>query len=173
MHALWELFLAFARVGVFGYGGGPSMLPLIEEEVVRRNRWMTIQEYTDALAFGNALPGPIATKMSAYTGYKIAGIPGAVAGTLGVVLPSVLMMLALAVVYFRFRDHPRVEAVLRAVRPAVVALLVVVVWDLAPPSLRSPTAVVIALLAFLLMVFVRMHPAIVIGAAALVGLFLR
>ena len=72
---LLRLFISFTKVGVFAYGGGPSMIPLVQEEVVDVNGWMTIEEFTDALAMGYALPGPIATKMAAYIGYKVAHIP--------------------------------------------------------------------------------------------------
>jgi len=80
---LLRIFIAFAKVGLFGYGGGPSMIPLMQEEVVDAHHWLSTEEFVDALAMGNALPGPIATKMSLYVGYKLAGMPGALAGVQG------------------------------------------------------------------------------------------
>jgi chromate transporter len=104
MATVVELFLVFARAGLLAWGGGPSMIPLIRAEVVGHG-WLTDAEFVEALAMGNALPGPIATKMSGYVGYKIAGWPGAVAATSGMAFPTVVLMLALASFYFRFRGR--------------------------------------------------------------------
>jgi chromate transporter len=106
---LWQVFAAMARVGIFGYGGGPSVIPLIQKEAVGA-KWMTAEEFTAALAMGNALPGPIATKMSAYIGYKVlmeathnsaVALLGAVSGVLGMVIPSFIMILAQVSCKFR------------------------------------------------------------------------
>jgi len=123
MSLLFRIFMAFAKVGIFGYGGGPSMIPLIQEEVVDVNHWLTTEEFVDALAIGNALPGPIAVKMSAYVGYKMAGLLGAFTGLLGMIAPSTMLMLILAALFLHYKDHPKVQGTLKAVRPAVVALL--------------------------------------------------
>ena len=96
---LWDLFVSFTKVGIFAYGGGPSMIPLIQEEVVDRNAWMTIEEFTDALAMGYALPGPIATKMAAYIGYQVADTPGLLVALFGTVFPSLLMMMILGLFF--------------------------------------------------------------------------
>ncbi|NIM05618.1 MAG: chromate transporter, partial [Armatimonadetes bacterium] len=93
---------------------------LVEEEVVNRHHWLPMKEFIDALAMGNALPGPIAVKMSGYVGFKIAGLPGAIAGAIGIMLPSLILMLVLASLFFKYKDMPQVQASLKAVRPAVV-----------------------------------------------------
>jgi len=167
---LIEILWAFARVGLFGYGGGPSMIPLIQEEAVDRHHWLTMEEFVDALAMGNALPGPIATKMSAYIGYKIAGLPGAVAGVTGMVLPSFILMLVLALFFFRYKDLPHVQSTLKAVRPAIVALLALVVYDVWPHSVTSWHTGAIAAATFAIVAFSNVHPAYAIGVAALLGL---
>ena len=129
MGLIWELFLAFARVGIFGYGGGPSVIPLLQREVVGHG-WLTETEFIDALAVGNALPGPIATKMSVYIGYKLAGASGIGAALLGMLLPSTIAMLVVAIFFFTLKDAPWVKAALTAVRPAVVGLLIWTAYDL-------------------------------------------
>src|SRR5690606_17857743 len=88
LRELWDLFVAFTRAGLFGYGGGPGSIPLIKREVVDIYHWMTDEQFAEALAFGNALPGPIATKLATYVGFHVAGTPGAVAGVAGIVLPT-------------------------------------------------------------------------------------
>ena len=170
LRQLWELFTTFARVGIFGYGGGPSMIPLVREEVVDIHRWMNNEEFVDALAMGNALPGPIATKMSAYTGFKVCGLPGALVALVGVVLPSLVAMLVLAALFFQYKDHPKVQATLKAVRPAVVALLALVVYEIYPRSIVSLDTLLIALAAFVVTAFLNVHPALAILGAALIGL---
>ena len=167
---LFQIFVSFTKVGVFAYGGGPSMIPLVQEEVVDVHGWMTIEEFTDALAMGYALPGPIATKMAAYIGYRIAHVPGLLVALLGTVFPSLLMMMILGISFLAYKDTPVVQAMLKAVRPAVVGLLVVVVWQMTPKSVTSWHTAAIALVAFGAINWLNIHPAIAIVAAAATGL---
>lgn len=172
MKELLQLVFAFAKVGIFGFGGGPSMIPLIEREVVDNYRWLSHEEFVDSLAMGMALPGPIATKLSAYTGYRVAGIPGAVAGTLGMVLPSLVMIIVLASILLTYRHSPWVQGMLKAVRPAVVALLALVVYQIFPRSVESWHTGLIAAVTFVSIVFLDYHPALAILGAALLGLLI-
>jgi chromate transporter len=170
---LWEIFKSAASVGIFGYGGGPSVIPLIKKETVDVHHWMTSAEFADALAFGNALPGPIATKMSAYIGYKVAGVPGAISGVLGMVLPSMLMMLTLAVAFFALKDHPKAQAALKAVRPVIVALLAFTTYDVYMGIKGwSWDTLLIGVVALGLMLFTDVHPALIIAGAVVVGMVL-
>ncbi len=135
---LLQLLWSFTKVGIFGFGGGPSMIPLIQEEVVELQKWLTKDEFLDAFAFGSTLPGPIATKMAGYVGFKVAGWPGATVSVIGVAVPTVLAMIALGSLYLRFRDTPWMEAFLKGVRPVVIALLALVVWEFAPRAFGTP-----------------------------------
>lgn len=170
LQILWDIFISAAKVGVFGYGGGPSVIPLIKKETVDLHHWMTADEFTDSLAFGNALPGPIATKMSAYIGYKMGGLLGAIVGVLGMVLPSMIMMLALATVFFAVKDQPKSQAALKAVRPVIVALLAFTAYDLFPKTGVSWDYIAIGVVALALMIFTDVHPALIIAGAAVLGL---
>ncbi len=172
-----EVFWSMAKVGIFGFGGGPSMIPLIQDEVVDVRAWMTHEEFLDAFAFGNALPGPIATKLAGYVGYKVAGWGGAVAGLAGMTVPTILAMIALAALYARYRSHPAVESFLTGVRPVVIALLALVVWEFLPKALGLPPQWlknwglwVLAIGAFVLAVRFNVHPAVLIVAGGIVGL---
>ena len=91
--AAWQLFWAFFRVGIFGFGGGPAMIPLVREEVVTRHHWLTDEEFADVLAIGNTLPGPIATKMPGYIGYRVAGVTGCIAAVVAIILPMIVAMI--------------------------------------------------------------------------------
>ncbi len=105
----WQIFLAFFIPGIIAYGGGPAAIPLIEYEVVHRYGWLTRVEFGEALAFGNVLPGPIATKMAAYIGYEVGGITGGIVALLATVVPSLLLMIALLSILYRYRDSVRVK----------------------------------------------------------------
>lgn len=176
-----KLLWSFAKVGLFGFGGGPSMIPLIQEEVVDVQHWLTKEEFLDAFAFGSALPGPIATKMAGYVGFKVAGWPGAAAGLVGVSVPTILAMIALGGLYLRYRESPLFGAFLRGVRPVVIALLALVVWEFAPRAFGAPPEWLanwalwaLAVAAFALAIRFGAHPAVLIVAGGVTGLiFLR
>src|SRR5690606_33601785 len=153
--------------------------PLIQEEVVEVNRWLTPEEFLDAFALGNALPGPIATKMAGYVGYKIAGPLGATFSLLGLTAPTIVAMVLLLTAYLRFRDLPAIAGFLRGVRPVVIALLALVVWQFAPSAFGSPAAWLadwplwlIAIVAFVLAVRFDVHPIYLIVVAGALGAFL-
>lgn len=128
---VWQVFVAFTRATLLGYGGGPSIIPLYEHEVVERFGWMTQEEFGRALAFGNSLPGPIATKMAAYVGYQVAGWGGAAAALAGVVLPTAVLMVALFAMLSRYSDHPMVRGAISGVRPVVFVMLAMLAMDFA------------------------------------------
>jgi len=170
MKEIFILFYAFAKVGIIGFGGGHSMVPLIQIEVVDNYQWLTIEEFTEALAMANSLPGPITTKMSVFTGYKVAGMTGAAASIVGLVLPSLVLMLVLASLYLKYKDLPVVKGALKAVRPVVIALLALVVYNIFPSSVNSWHTALVAVVAFVVVAFLKVHPAVVIVAAALFGI---
>lgn len=168
MPLLLDLGAAWLRIGLFGFGGGPSVVPLIRHECVDRYGWMSDAELLDALAFGNALPGPIAVKLAAHIGREVGGWPGCLVALAALNLPSIAMMLGLAAIYTRFRAHPGVMGAMAGVRPAVVGLLAYTAWSLAPDGVRGLGGGIVAALAFIALVM-KVHPAIVIAVAMGVG----
>ena len=121
---LLELFTTFFKIGLFTFGGGYAMIPLIEREVIEKKRWIEKRDFLDMLVLAQSTPGPIAVNTSVFVGYKVAGTPGAVMATLGTVLPSFIVILLLAFFFAEVRDNRYVDAAFRAMRPAVVALIV-------------------------------------------------
>ncbi|WP_416149033.1 chromate transporter [Salipaludibacillus sp. HK11] len=119
----WQIFLAFFIPGIVGYGGGPATIPLIEYEVVHRYGWMTIEEFGEVLALGNALPGPIATKMAGYIAFEEAGILGAIIALFATIAPSLILMVILLSVLMKFKDSPKVKLLSSIVRPTIAVLL--------------------------------------------------
>ncbi|MBN1483520.1 MAG: chromate transporter [Chloroflexia bacterium] len=180
----WLLFVAFLKVGAFGYGGGPSMIPLLQQEIVevyQDDFGIDDEEFIDALAMGNTLPGPITIKMAVYIGYRVAGVPGAVAALVGLNLPCIVAMALLSLVYLRIKDHPKVTAALQGARPAVIGLLAWTAYDLGKGVLVGDSKQVwrellahwdralLAVGAFVAVTFLKIHPALVILAAAVLG----
>jgi chromate transporter len=167
-----NLFLTFTKIGILGYGGGPAMIPLIQEEVVEVRSWMTDQEFVDTLAMGNTLPGPIATKMTMFVGYRIAGVAGGLFALFSMLWPSLTLMMVLGVLFLRFKDMPYAKAMLTAVRPVVVALLAYTVYTVFDASITNWHTGLIAVAAFGAVTFFDVHPALTILAAAILGLII-
>jgi chromate transporter len=174
LRIVWQLFLAFGRVGVLGYGGGPSSIPLVRIEVVNNYAWMTIEEFAEVLALGNALPGPIATKMAGYIGYKVGGIPGALAALFGMVGPTFIAMILLYSVLDVLKGNPYIGGMIRAVKPLVVVLLFMLILDMFPSSFGSVTPYAIAAVTFVAMKYLNVHPGLVVVSTLAFGaLFMR
>jgi chromate transporter len=166
-----QLMLSFFKTGLFGFGGGPSIIPLVEKEVVTNYHWLTQEEFIDVLAMANALPGPIATKMALCVGLKVGGPLGAAAALAAHLLPSTVLVVILATLYFRYRSMPAIQGITKGVRPVVVALLLVTVANLAPKSVFTWETLLIAIVCFAVVYFLNVHPIYTIIAAGLFGLF--
>ena len=125
------LFLSFLQVGMFSIGGGYAAIPLIQSQVVDVHGWLTMEEFMNLVTIAEMTPGPIAINTSVFVGYKMRGLKGAVAALLGSVLPSFVIILAIALLFADIRHNPVVDAAFKGMRPAVVALIVVPVISLA------------------------------------------
>lgn len=119
----FELFWTYLKIGTFTLGGGYAMLPLIQKEVVDNKHWIDEEEFLNMIALAQAAPGLIAVNSAVFIGWRIYGWRGVIATVLGAVLPSFLIILAIAMVFQDFKDKPAVEAVFKGIRPAVVALI--------------------------------------------------
>lgn len=168
----WQIFLAFFIPGILGYGGGPASIPLVENEVVKRYSWMTVQEFSEVLALGNALPGPIATKMAGYIGYEQGGVPGALIGVFGAVAPSLIVMIFLLGFLYKYKDSPKVQRMTLYVRPAIAILLGIMAWQFfaeAQMQIGWLQLILIAGSSFLLIERMKVHPAFVILVSLVYG----
>lgn len=119
-----KLFLTFFKIGAFTFGGGYAMIPLIQHEVTEKNKWITDEDILDIVAIAESTPGPIAVNSATFVGYKICGVLGSVAATLGVVLPSFLIMLCVFFLLDRFQDLPPVQYAFMGIRACVLALVI-------------------------------------------------
>lgn len=161
-----DLFLAFFRVGILGYGGGPSSIPLVHKEVVDNYKWMDSDEFGDVLALGNALPGPIATKMAGYIGYRVGGVMGMINALAATMIPTIILMILLLTALNSYKDQPWVNGMAEAVVPVVAVMLAVLTWDFIKKSGKSKLGwgwTALALIgSMVLLQFLNLHPAILI-----------
>jgi chromate transporter len=194
MVLLWQIFVLFTRVAMFSWGGGPASLALMQRETTTASwtppsqtepvPWITPEEFADAVALGNAIPGPIAPQVSAYVGYKLAGVPGAVSAAVGTVIPTTLLMLILVAAFFGVKNSPAVKAMLQAVRPVVVGLLLWTAYDMAVSVFGAKKLgwgqaltqgwdkLLFVIAAFVLLTFTKINPALIILGTAILGLIL-
>ena len=168
----FHIFLAFFIPGILGYGGGPASIPLIENEVVDRYEWMTVNEFSEVLAMGNALPGPIATKMAGYIGYAEGGVLGAIVGVFATVAPSLILMIGLLGLLMKYKDSPRVKRLTIVIRPVIAVLLGVMTYDFFFSSYEGvglTQTLLIGGISFVLMEKFKVHPAYVIAGSLVYG----
>jgi len=118
-----RLFWSFFQIGLLSFGGGYAAMPLIQQQAVVENSWLTMQEFADIITIAEMTPGPIAVNSATFVGLKVAGLLGAVVATLGCVFPSCIIVLTLAYFYYKYRSLSLVQGVLSCLRPAVVALI--------------------------------------------------
>ena len=119
----WQLFLSFLQIGAFSFGGGYAAMPLIQDQVIEKYHWMTMADFTDLVTISQMTPGPIAINAATFIGTQMGGMPGALAATLGCILPSCIFVSILAVVYTKYRGLHMIQGILGSLRPAVVALI--------------------------------------------------
>lgn len=169
----WHLFLAFFRIGIFGFGGGPTMVPLFYTECVKKYKWVSDEDFSDNLALANALPGPIATKLAAFIGYRVKGWMGALVANIAVVMPIVLVMIGLLQVIYQWKDAPGVYGMIQAIGPVIAVMTGVLTWEFLAKGWKgaaSKTGVSISLgLSLVALLFLDWHPGIVVGIALLVS----
>ena len=169
-----KLFTAFFRVGLLGFGGGPSSIPLVYKEVVDTYKWMDEEQFSEILALGNTLPGPIITKMAGYIGYEIGGVLGSVIAVIAATGPSLLFMIVLLQIIYRYKDSPKVKRLSKIVLPAIAVLMGTLTFDFFQTSYEQNglgSTFIIALISLLLMEKLKIHPAFVIAGGLAAGAF--
>ncbi|MEW6523793.1 MAG: chromate transporter [Bacillota bacterium] len=168
------LLTTFARVGLFTFGSGYAMLALLQQEVIDRYAWLTPEEFTDVVAIAEITPGPIMVNLATFVGYRQAGVPGAAAATLGLILPPILAILIISRFYTQLRGHPTVEAVFRGLRPVIAGLIGVAVLRMARTSIVDAWGAILFLGVIVLVYFFRVSPVLAaLGGIAAGIIFFR
>ena len=169
MKELFDLFWTFCKIGALTFGGGFAMLPLIQREIVENKKWSTEKEILDYYAVGQCTPGVIAVNTATFIGYKLRGIIGGIVATLGVIFPSIVIILIIATFLQNFADLAIVQSAFAGIRVAVVALIITTVVKLIKSSIKDYLGVIIAIIAFVISAFIGLSPVYVVIAAALTG----
>lgn len=169
---LLEIFTAFFKLGSISFGGGYAMVPLIQNEVVAKKKWVAEETAVDIIAVAGSLPGAIGLNAAALVGYSIAGIPGTLVAIAGNLSPCVLIVLTLSVLFQQFSSSQAVQAAFNGIRPAVIGLIAYAAYKTGKTSIQNYACSVIAFLAFCAMMMAPMYIVLIITAGALAGVFL-
>ena len=169
MKELLKIFLAFFKIGAFTFGGGYAMIPLIQREAVENHKWVTDEDILDIVAIAESTPGPIAINAATFVGYQTRGYAGAVAATLGVVLPSFVTIFAIFHVLRAFRDLKVVQYAFNGIRVGVLVLLFKALLKMFKTNQKGTLARVLMVLAFVLTTLVKVNTILVIILCGAIG----
>ncbi|BBI35798.1 chromate transporter [Cohnella abietis] len=172
MNDMIHLIVGFFISNVLGYGGGPASIPLIYREVVTNYNWTSDHQFSNILALGNTLPGPIATKIAAFVGYDVAGISGALLALAATVVPSAIALIVLLKIMRRYRQSSVVKGMTLLVQPVIAIMMLVLTWQMGKTSMDSLgmwQSIIIAAVALWAMEKRKIHPAFVILCAFIYG----
>lgn len=167
-----ELVVSFFKIGIMTFGGGYAMLPMLQRELVENRKWVTEEEILNYFAIGQCTPGVIAVNTATFVGYKRCKIPGAIFATIGVVLPSMIIITIIAAVLSNFAHIPAVQHAFAGIRIAVSALIVASVIKLIKTNIKSIAQIIIAVAAFVLVAVFGQNPVFAVIGAAVAGLCL-
>ena len=167
---LLQVFWTFFKIGAFTFGGGYAMIPLIQNEAVEKRHWVTDDDILEIVAIAESTPGPIAINSATFVGYRAAGVLGSVCGTLGVVLPSFVIILALSFILQEFQALKVVQYAFFGIRAGVLALLIKALWTMYKKSPKGWPAYVVMGLSFLLTAVFSINVIFVIIGCTIFGL---
>lgn len=167
---LFQLFLVFLKIGAFTFGGGYAMIPLIQREVCENKKWLKEQEISDIVAMSESTPGPIAINAATFVGYRVGGFIGACIATLGVVLPSFLIISAISLILTEFQSVKAVQYAFMGIRAAVLALILKALWMMFKASRKKVLSYIIMGVSLILTAVLKIDTVFVIIGCGLFGL---
>ena len=165
--SLWTLCLLFLRLGTTAFGGPAAHIAMMEDEVVRRRRWMTQNEFLDLLGAANLIPGPNSTELAIHIGHRQAGWRGLLVAGISFILPAMLIVMAFAWAYVRYGSLPQVAGVLYGVKPVIIVIVLQALWSLGRTAIKSTFLAFVAAASLALTLF-RMHELLVLLTAGVV-----
>ena len=169
MDIIFKLFFSFLKIGAFSFGGGYAMLPFIQREIVTTNNWISMPEFMDVIGISQMTPGPIAINSATFVGYKIQGVCGSLAATLGVITTSFILVSIISKVLAKFKNSVVVKSALLGMRPVLIALILSAFLELAKESYLDFKSIVITIIIGGLLLTKKVHPILVIVIAAILG----
>ena len=170
MELLIRLYLAFLKIGTFSFGGGYAMLPFIQKEIVEKNNWISMTEFTDIIGISQMTPGPVAINSATFVGYKVSGVLGSVIATLGVVTTSFILVTIINKLLDKFKESKIIKAALLGMRPVLIALIIYAFIDLAKEAYIDVKSIIITLIIGVILLSKKVHPILVIVIAAILGM---
>lgn len=170
LKTLWQLFLTFFKIGGFTFGGGHAMIPLIQRETVENKKWITDDDILEIIAIAESTPGPVAINSATFVGYRTAGFWGAVCATMGVVLPSFCIILAVTYLLQNFMEYAPVQYAFKGINAGVLALLFKALWNMYKKSPKGWAAYMVMGASFLLTSILKVNLFLVILGCAIFGL---
>lgn len=168
-----ELVISFLKIGAFSFGGGYAMVPFIEQEVIFRHGWLSLERFLDVMAISAVTPGPVAINAATFIGYRVGGVWGSVSATTAVVLPSFVIMFIAGMLLERYRNVALLKRMFSGVRPAAFALIAVAAISTGSSLKYDITTVVVGLASFAAITFTRIHPILILAAAGASGVILH
>lgn len=173
MNLYLKLFITFLKIGLFSFGGGYAMLPLIKQEVVINNAWLTLSEFTDIIAISQVTPGPIAINSATYIGYIATSSPfGSLLATLGGSLPSFIIMMIISIFFVKFKDNKYVDYAFKGIRPTVIGLIASAALLLINKSIFIDFKSIILFLGVFIASLKKMDPILLIAIVAIIGIII-
>ncbi|MGL5821019.1 MAG: chromate transporter [Sarcina sp.] len=166
-----KMFISFFKIGAFTFGGGYAMIPLIEKVVVEEREWIDKEEFMEALIIAQSLPGALAVNTSIFVGYKISKIKGALVALLGTILPSISIILIIAMFLMNFRDNLYVNNALKGINSVVPILILIAVTSLSKNFSKTKKNLLVCITVLALLIFLNMSPILAILIGILYGVF--
>lgn len=167
---LLKLFITFLKIGAFSFGGGYAVLTFIQKEVIENNHWITAEDFIDIVAIAEMTPGPIAVNSSTFVGYKLLGLLGSAAATLGVILVPFTVTLLVSIYFNKFKHIKQVNWVLKGIRPAVLGLIASACYKIGIISIVDIKSIIIGVLVFIGVYRFKIHPILAIAISGVLGI---
>lgn len=170
---LLQIYWTFMKISPVTFGGGFAMMPLMKKEVVEKRKWINDEEVIDAFALGQSAPGSVGVNSSAFIGYRVAGLKGALAATIGMMTPTFFIVIVLSLLFLTVRNNHIVEAAFQGIRPAVVALIVYAALTTAKSSILDKSTLALAAISVFLLVVFHAHPILLIFVGMSAGIVIQ
>lgn len=169
---LWDLFWVFFKIGPSTFGGGYAMLAIIEREIVEKRKWIDEQEMSNLMSISGSAPGGVGVNCSAFIGYRLGKVPGAIAAVLGITLPTFLIVYVLSILYFFLQHEPKIQAAFKGINGAIVGMIGVAAYKMAKTALIDKSTILIAVSSLLVLLITGWNPIYMILAGLCLGTFI-
>lgn len=170
---LFQIFIAFFKIGAFSFGGGYAMLPFIEREIVNNNGWLSSKEFLDVLAISQVSPGPIAINSATFIGYKYNFILGSIFATLGVIFFSVIIINLVAPSLEKYKNNKKISVLFKTLRPITIGFILSAFYSTYEKSVSDLFSICIFIVSFILLSSKKIHPVFIIMVSGFIGIILK